>query len=182
MPGNATSEKRETCPIKFFPSFCDMVSDITIGAHMICVSISIILPIRQNGDQWKLERIFGSFNEIYSPVVKLSRSGELEVLPIAPHGLTEIPFGSSIIIGQNDPRDNIPSAPISSIEITPETLQLLVTFEDSGSSNMLIKSTWKDTKVIFKDIKTTKDPLQFPLVTVAGIQNITGFRTRRSSI
>lgn len=104
--------------------------------------------------------------EIYSPVVKLSRSGELEVLPIAPHGLTEIPFGSSIIIGQNDPRDDIPSAPISSIEIAPEALQLVVKFEDSGSSNMLIKSTWKDTKVIFKDIKTTKDSLQFPLVTV----------------
>lgn len=113
--------------------------------------------------------------DVYSPIVKLLRTGEMNILPIAPHGLTEIPFGTSIVFGQNDPsKNNLPSAPISRIDITPAALQLFVTFKDHGTTNILIKSTWKDTKAIFKDIVNTRNPLKYPFATIMTTWNYDG--------
>ncbi|CAC5402917.1 unnamed protein product [Mytilus coruscus] len=97
------------------------------------------------------------WTNMYSPIVKLSRQGEMHILPILPHRLTKIPYGSSIIIGQNDPSKNFPMASISKIDIAPQAKKLFVTFKDNGSCSIVIKSIWQQTEVIFKDIITTKE-------------------------
>ncbi|XP_076095709.1 uncharacterized protein LOC143066783 [Mytilus galloprovincialis] len=106
------------------------------------------------------------WTNIYSPIVKLSRQGEMHILPIPPHRLTEIPYGSSIIIGQNDPSKNFPMASISKIDIAPQAKKLFVTFKDNGSSTIIIKFIWQQTEVIFKDIITTRNPNEYPFATL----------------
>lgn len=112
---------------------------------------------------------------IYSPIASLSRSGELKLLPRAPHALTKIPFGTSLLIGQHNPADELPSAPIKTIDVNPASLLLKVTFEDNSTKSIMIKSTWRDTKLIFKDIVDKKDRNKYPLLSVLTMWNYDGF-------
>ena len=57
----------------------------------------------------------------------------MRLLPVTPHGLNWIPFGSSVLLGQTDPHSSRPSAPIANVSINPTTLSMTLIYIDGGT-------------------------------------------------
>lgn len=109
------------------------------------------------------------WSQKYGEVLRFYQTGRMLVLPLTPPGLDKLPFGSSFIIGQSDPNERFPRAPISHIDIDPGALQLFVTYKDEGKANMIIKPSLHGTRVIVKDVVKSRDPMQYPFVTFSSM-------------
>ncbi|XP_021375023.1 uncharacterized protein LOC110464240 [Mizuhopecten yessoensis] len=109
------------------------------------------------------------WSQKYGEVLRFYQSGKIRVLPLTPPGLDKLPFGSSFIVGQSDPNERFPRAPISHIDIDPGALQLFITYKDEGKANMIIKPSLHGTRVIVKDVEMAKDSMLFPFVTFSSL-------------
>ncbi|KAL3877032.1 hypothetical protein ACJMK2_034788 [Sinanodonta woodiana] len=101
----------------------------------------------------------------YSQIFVIYQDGNIRLLPVTPHGLDWIPFGSSLLIGQTNPIDIRPSASIRHIDLEVKTLTLQIYYHDGGSLKMKIVPTLTYTSVEISDLKLTKDPQMHPFMT-----------------
>lgn len=104
-------------------------------------------------------------NNAFAQIFVMYQDGNIRLLPITPHGLDWIPFGSSVILGQTDPVDVRPSASISHINIVPEGLTLTIFYTDGGVVTLNIEPSFEETKLIVHDCTYARDLSLFPFFT-----------------
>ncbi|KAL4231368.1 hypothetical protein ACF0H5_008947 [Mactra antiquata] len=95
----------------------------------------------------------------------LYQDGNVRLLPLTPHGLDWIPFGSSVLIGQTDLHSTRPSAPISHLHIDPFTLNMKIFYKDGGTIKLDIKSEGTRTSLMVSESHFTSDLNVSPFVT-----------------
>ncbi|KAH3847775.1 hypothetical protein DPMN_090106 [Dreissena polymorpha] len=101
----------------------------------------------------------------WSQVFVMYQDGNIRLLPITPHGLDWIPFGSSVIIGQTNPADVRPCAPVDHVNINTDTLQLMIYYADGGIVTMNIVSLFKETRLHISDVTFVQPRYLFPFFT-----------------
>ncbi|KAK3596439.1 hypothetical protein CHS0354_033402 [Potamilus streckersoni] len=79
------------------------------------------------------------------------QDGNVRLLPITPHGLDWIPFGSSILIGQSNHMAVRPAAPLRNSDIDPKELTIQLTYWDGSVLSLKLDVTMKETTVIVSD-------------------------------
>lgn len=104
-------------------------------------------------------------NNDFSQIFVMYQDGNIRLLPITPHGLDWIPFGSSVILGQTEPSAVRPSAPISHLNIEPDGLKLTVYYTDGGIVPLNIVSTLSETKLVVSGCTYARDLSVFPFFT-----------------
>ena len=102
-----------------------------------------------------------------SEILRLYQDGRLFLIPMTPHGLSSVPLGSAVVIGQSEPAADQPMAPIDHVDIDPGALQVHITYKDGGKATLLLKSQMQATMVIVKDMKLVKDPISHPFATIS---------------
>ena len=101
----------------------------------------------------------------FSQVFVIYQDGNIRLLPMTPHGLDWVPFGSSVLLGQTDLHSKRPSAPISHINIDAAKLYMTIFFKDGGFISLQIKTTNKQTQLILSGAKYVKDMRTHPFLT-----------------
>lgn len=97
------------------------------------------------------------------------QDGNVRLLPLPPPGMDWIPFGTSVLLGHNDPDHLRPVAPISEVIISPSSLVLHITYSDGGSAKLkLVTDSFEKIVAIVNDIKFsgTSKPDGYPFATV----------------
>ncbi|KAL4231367.1 hypothetical protein ACF0H5_008946 [Mactra antiquata] len=102
---------------------------------------------------------------LVSQVFVLYQDGNVRLLPITPHGLDWIPFGSSVIIGQTDPLSPRPSAPINHLDIDPDNLKVTVWYADGGVIPIEIDTSVSETRLTVSETHFTGDLQTQPFFT-----------------
>lgn len=101
----------------------------------------------------------------YSQVFVIYQDGNVRLLPMTPHGLDWVPFGSSVLLGQSDPHSNRPSAPIAHINVNPMNLNLKIFYKDGGVLSVEIKPKITQTVLMITDAEYRKDLKLYPFFT-----------------
>ncbi|KAH3847738.1 uncharacterized protein LOC127873686 [Dreissena polymorpha] len=101
----------------------------------------------------------------WSQVFVMYQDGNIRILPIPPHGLDWIPFGSSVIIGQTNPADVRPCAPIDHVNINTDTLQLTLHYADGGVVTMKVESLVKETRLLISNATFFRPRNLYPFFT-----------------
>ncbi|KAK3089180.1 hypothetical protein FSP39_001543 [Pinctada imbricata] len=109
-----------------------------------------------------------------SEILRLYQTGLLYLIPMTPHGLESVPFGSGVVVGQSQPDTDEPLAPIEHVEIDPGALLIYITYKDGGQATLLVKPQLQQTQVIVKDVKLQKDPFAYPFATVKSMWQYDG--------
>ena len=104
-------------------------------------------------------------NNDFAQIFVMYQDGNIRLLPITPHGLDWIPFGSSVILGQTDPSAVRPCAPISHLNIEPDGLKLTVYYTDGGVLSFNIMSTLTETSLVVSGCTYARDLSVFPFFT-----------------
>ena len=110
----------------------------------------------------------------YSQVFVLYQDGNVRLLPLTPHGLDWIPFGSSVLIGQNDVDSKRPNAPIKNIQIEPRDLVMKLTYIDGSWLFMKIKPASKETVLEISDAQFIRNTMDFPFFTFRSMWIVDG--------
>ena len=76
--------------------------------------------------------------DLFSQIFVMYQDGYVRLLPVSPHGIDWIPFGSSILIGQSEIDAVRPSAPIKHIDISMEDLILHIYYKNGGYISLKI--------------------------------------------
>ncbi|PVD29134.1 hypothetical protein C0Q70_11731 [Pomacea canaliculata] len=99
------------------------------------------------------------WNGGFAQVFVMYQDGNARLLPLAPPGVDWIPFGSSVLIGQNDPTQLRPSAPISMVTFHPSSLRFNISYRDGGSAVVKLSVGMAHTEVTVYEIKDARpDP------------------------
>ena len=101
----------------------------------------------------------------YAQVFVIYQDGNVRLLPMTPHGLDWVPFGSSVLLGQSDPHLNRPSAPISHINVDPAKLSLKIFYKDGGVMSVEIKPKITQTVLMITDAEYKKNLKLYPFFT-----------------
>ena len=101
----------------------------------------------------------------FSQVFVMYQDGNVRLLPVTPHGLDWIPFGSSVLLGQTDPHLTRPSAPISHININPKSLKMDIFYADRGTMTLQIIATPRETQLVISNAEYTRDLNVHPFFT-----------------
>lgn len=105
----------------------------------------------------------------YSEVLRFHHTGKLELLPLAPPGLDQVPFGSAFIVGQHNSTDRNPEAPIRDLDIWPEKLAFNVTYFDGGVSTLTFKPSLQKSQVIVNGIEFRNSPEEMAFVSLTSM-------------
>ncbi|KAH3856707.1 hypothetical protein DPMN_099300 [Dreissena polymorpha] len=104
-------------------------------------------------------------SDSWCQVFVMYQDGNIRILPITPHGLDWIPFGSSVIIGQTNPADVRPCAPIDHVDINTDTLQLTLHYADGGVVTMKIVSLFQETRLLISNATFVRPGNLYPFFT-----------------
>ena len=110
------------------------------------------------------QRVPWSYNG-FSQVFVMYQDGNVRLLPVTPHGLDWVPFGSSVLLGQTDPHSSRPSAPIAHVNINPANLNMKIFYKDGGIISLQINPTSRETKLVVSDAEYTQDLKLYPFFT-----------------
>ncbi|XP_062607968.1 uncharacterized protein LOC134269771 [Saccostrea cucullata] len=102
----------------------------------------------------------------FSQVFSLYHDGTASLLPITPHGLDWIPFGTTVVIGPNNASDPRPTSPIKSIELDPINMKFEVEFVHGDRASLSIDSMHFETVLTVKYGEIKHDRKLYPLMTV----------------
>ena len=100
-----------------------------------------------HADYFRIYRRIPWSDDGWSQVYVMYQDGNIRLLTKTPHGLDWIPFGSSVIVGQTDPTESRPVAPIVHVDIDPIRLHLSIFYKDGGVLEMNLVSNIRDTRL-----------------------------------
>lgn len=103
----------------------------------------------------------------YSQVFSLYHDGLVSLLPMTPHGLDWIPFGTSIVIGPNNASDARPTSPIKSIEMDTINMKFDVEFIHGDRASLYIDAMHPETILTVKYNSVMHDRKLYPLMTLS---------------
>ena len=102
----------------------------------------------------------------YSQVFVLFQDGRTRIQAITPHGLDYIPFGSSLNIGQPaNTESKRPYSAIRRVNIDPRHLRMNVIYENGNTAIFILKTTFRDTKLVVEKCKFLQNRSKFPIMT-----------------
>lgn len=105
----------------------------------------------------------------YSQVFSLYHDGLVSLLPVTPHGLDWIPFGTSIVIGPNNASDARPTSPIKSIEMDTINMKFDVEFIHGDHASLYIDAMHPETILTVKYNSVMHDRKMYPLMTLSSM-------------
>lgn len=105
----------------------------------------------------------------YSQVFSLYHDGLVSLLPMTPHGLDWIPFGTSIVIGPNNASDARPTSPIKSIEMDTINMKFDVEFIHGDRASLYIDAMHPETILTVKYNSVMHDRKLYPLMTLSSM-------------
>lgn len=100
------------------------------------------------------------------------QDGNIRLLPLPPPGLDWIPFGSSVLLGNSDPAQLRPAAPISTVIISPSSLVMRILFCDGGSVKLKLVARFQQTVATVYDIIKVSDPANNGLYPFATLRSM----------
>ena len=106
------------------------------------------------------------YEDGYSQIFVIHDDGHSRLQPVAAHGIDWTPFGTSFILGPNDPSDVRPYASIRSISIKPSKLRMTITYQNGSVVTLRLIANPKETTLRIVDYKTPADTSQNALITV----------------
>ncbi|ESO85408.1 hypothetical protein LOTGIDRAFT_229427 [Lottia gigantea] len=84
-------------------------------------------------------------------------------------------FKTSVIIGQNNPDDYRPSAPIQRVEMVPGQLKMIITYQDSGKATISLSPTVQETKATISELDLKQNQGTTPFATLRSMYIETGY-------
>lgn len=105
----------------------------------------------------------------YSQVFSLYHDGLVSLLPMTPHGLDWIPFGTSIVIGPNNASDSRPTSPVKSIELDTINMKFDVEFIHGDHASLYIDAMHRETILTVKYNSVMHDRRLYPLMTLSSM-------------
>ncbi|KAK3579227.1 hypothetical protein CHS0354_033296 [Potamilus streckersoni] len=119
----------------------------------------------QGVDYFRIYRKIPWSEKDFCQVFVMYQDGNVRLLPITPHGLDWIPFGSSILIGQSDHMAFRPAAPLRHADIDPKELTIQLTYWDGSFLSLKLDITMKETMVIVSDAVYARPLASYPFLT-----------------
>ncbi|KAL3877033.1 hypothetical protein ACJMK2_034789 [Sinanodonta woodiana] len=119
----------------------------------------------QRVDYFRIYRKIPWSENNFCQVFVMYQDGNVRLLPITPHGLDWIPFGSSILIGHSDPMAVRPAAPLRHAEIDPKELTIKLTYLDGSFLFLKLNVTLNETMVILSDVVYARSLASYPFLT-----------------
>ncbi|KAK3596438.1 hypothetical protein CHS0354_033401 [Potamilus streckersoni] len=119
----------------------------------------------QGVDYFRIYRKLPWSEKDFCQVFVMYQDGNVRLLPITPHGLDWIPFGSSILIGQSDHMAVRPAAPLRNADIDPKELTIQLTYWDGSVLSLKLDVTMKETTVIVSDAVYARSLASYPFLT-----------------
>ena len=92
-------------------------------------------------------------SEGFAETFVLYQDGMVRILPITPPGIDQIPFGSSVVIGQSIPFLPRPSASIRHIDVNLKKMEIDVFYENDNTAKLELKSSFDETSLLVSDMK-----------------------------
>jgi hypothetical protein len=105
----------------------------------------------------------------FSQVFTLYHDGLVSLLPITPHGLDWIPFGTSIVIGPNNASEPRPTSPIHTVEIDPINMKFDIEFVHGDRASLYIDAMHFETILTVKYGDIMHDRKIYPLMTLSSM-------------
>ncbi|KAL3877042.1 hypothetical protein ACJMK2_034798 [Sinanodonta woodiana] len=119
----------------------------------------------QGVDYFRIYRKIPWSEKDFCQVFVMYQDGNVRLLPITPHGLDWIPFGSSILIGQSDHMAVRPAAPLRHADIDPKELTIQLAYLDGSFLSLKLDVTMKETIVIVTDAFYARSLASYPFLT-----------------
>ena len=105
----------------------------------------------------------------FSQVFSLYHDGMASLLPMTPHGLDWIPYGTSVIIGPNNASDRRPTSPIKSIEFDSINMVFEVEFIHGDRASLYLDALHYDTILTVQYNTIKHDRKIYPLMTLSSM-------------
>lgn len=105
----------------------------------------------------------------FSQVFTLYHDGLASLLPITPHGLDWIPFGTSIVIGPNNGSEPRPTSPIHKIELDSINMKFDIEFVHGDHASLYIDVMHFETILTVKYNEIMHDRKIYPLMTLSSM-------------
>ncbi|XP_061191476.1 uncharacterized protein LOC133199636 [Saccostrea echinata] len=102
----------------------------------------------------------------FSQVFSLYHDGTASLLPITPHGLDWIPFGTTVVIGPNNASDPRPTSPIKNVELDPINMIFEVEFVHGDRASLSVDAMDFETVLTVKYGEIKHNRKIYPLMTV----------------
>lgn len=102
----------------------------------------------------------------FSQVFVMYQDGNVRLLPVTPHGLDWIPFGSSFLIGQSNYSSLRPCSPIKRMLIDPHLLTIKLFYADGGFASVRLVTTLMETQLHISDLIYANDAALYPFFTL----------------
>ncbi|KAL3877040.1 hypothetical protein ACJMK2_034796 [Sinanodonta woodiana] len=119
----------------------------------------------QGVDYFRIYRKIPWSENNFCQVFVMYQDGNVRLLPITPHGLDWIPFGSSILIGQSDPMAVRPAAPLRNADIDPKELTIQLAYLDGSFLSLKLDVTMKETMIIVSNPFYARSLTSHPFLT-----------------
>ncbi|KAK3609412.1 hypothetical protein CHS0354_001342 [Potamilus streckersoni] len=119
----------------------------------------------QGVDYFRIYRKIPWSEKDFCQVFVMYQDGNVRLLPITPHGLDWIPFGSSILIGQSDHMAVRPAAPLRNADVDPKELTIQLTYWDGSFLSLKLDVTMKETTVLVSDAVYARSLASYPFLT-----------------
>lgn len=103
----------------------------------------------------------------YGQTIVIYQDGMVRLLPITPSGTDWIPYGSSVLIGESNPRHHRPYASIKTIDIVHANVNYLsmnIVYENGNTARLHVRSSFSETILTVSDV-TYKNREQYPFLT-----------------
>lgn len=88
----------------------------------------------------------------YGQTMVIYQDGMVRLLPITPSGTDWIPYGSSVLIGESDPRHHRPSASIKTIDINVKNMSMNILYENGNKAKLHMRSSFSETILTISDV------------------------------
>ncbi|KAL3877039.1 hypothetical protein ACJMK2_034795 [Sinanodonta woodiana] len=119
----------------------------------------------QGVDYFRIYRKIPWSENNFCQVFVMYQDGNVRLLPITPHGLDWIPFGSSILIGQSDHMALRPAAPVRHADIDPKELTIELTYLDGSFLSLKLDARMKETMIIVSNALYARSLASYPFLT-----------------
>lgn len=128
------------------------------------MTVKIDDKVFPNADYIRLYQKLPWTNGQYGQTLVIYQDGMVRLLPLTPPGVDWIPFGSSVLIGESNPRQPRPSASIKSIDIDVKKMSMKIVYENGNTATLHIRSSFSETILTVSDV-TYKNRQKYPFLT-----------------
>lgn len=127
------------------------------------MTVKIGDQVYKNADYLRFYQKIPWTNVGYGQTMVIYQDGMVRLLPITPPGVDWIPFGSSLLLGESNPKKRRPTANIDTIDIDVKKMMIKIIYENGNSAILNLRSSFGETILKVSDV-TYKNRREYPFL------------------